>query len=270
MKTKLLCLCLAFLMLFSLVACNKEEQGGIPDATRSEHYLPEALFAEVQTAFSKKNATDFPTLDYKNAPFMIADNAFAGKTIAAILLPVRSTGEADAQGMLQFTLYVMPNTYNALINAAKKNVVTHEIKIKPEDYGIEADRKTVCQYITVDLTAYNLQLTAEQTLAIGSKTDTVKIASMNTRATTAGSAAVIKTWREEWLTTGYYANLFTGKTGQKSGGLYYNRNSLPIDFIFDYGTADAKEDVLDAREAEQSAYAQKLAAVSAAYSGKYL
>ena len=87
MKIKLLSLLLALLMLLSLVACNDEtgnnggnENGGSTvDASTSEHYLPEKLFADVKTEFEKKNATDFPTLSYNNAPFAIADAAFAGK-----------------------------------------------------------------------------------------------------------------------------------------------------------------------------------------------
>lgn len=280
MKTKLLCLLLAILMLFSLVACNEDPSGqntpggdtnktDTADTSTTEHYLPEALFADVKREFEKKNALDFPALDYANAPFLICDEAFAGKKITQISLPVRKTGEADGDGKLQFTLYVVKNDFDVLMSAAKTGVVTHVVKIDPAAHDIEAG-KTLCKYITVDLTSYNIQLAADQTIAIGAKDDTVQIASMNTRATNSSSAKVIKTWREEWMVTSYLANLFTGAMGSGNGGIFSSRNSLPVDFVFDYGTAAAKKAVVDARKAEEDAYAAKLAAVAAAYEGKYL
>ena len=280
MKIKLLSLLLALLMLLSLVACNEEtgnnggnENGGgaaVVDASTSEHYLPEKLFADVKTEFEKKNATDFPALSYNDAPFAIADAAFAGKKITQISLPVRMTGEADEDGMLVFTLYVLPNNYNALMDAKMVGVTKHTVKINPADYGIEANQRTVCKYITVDLSSFDLQLTNQQTLAIGHKQDTVQIASMNTRATNNQTPKVIRTWREDWMTTGYHHHLFNGKEGKDAGGLQYSRNSLPIDFVFDYGTAEAKKAVVDARKAEEDAYAAKLKAVAEAYAGKYV
>ncbi len=282
MKTKLLCLLLALLMLFSLVACNDEPDNpnvpggdsnnppaGTVDTSTTEHYLPEALFADVEKEFGKKNASDFPSLNYENAPFLICDESFAGKKITSISLPVRKTGAADADGKLKFTLHVVKNDFDVLMSAAKTGVVTHEIKIDPAAYDIEPN-KTPCKYITVDLSSYNLQLGADQTIAIGAKDDTVQIASMNTRGTGANSADVLYEWRGEWLVTGYLANLFTGKTGESNDGIFCSRNSLPVDFVFDYGTAAAKKAVVDARKAEQEAYAAKLKAVALAYDGKYL
>ncbi|MBE6630060.1 MAG: hypothetical protein E7624_04340 [Ruminococcaceae bacterium] len=285
MKQRLLCLLLALLMLFplTLVACDKDPadpntpnnggsggQAGTVDTDSTEHYLPEELFAAVKTAYEKKDAGNFPALNYNEAPFAIADDAFAGKKIVEITLPVQKTGEADADGNLCFTLYVMPNTYVALISAKKTDVTEHKIKIKPADYGLEADKKLVCKYITVNLTSYDLQLTEGQTLAIGAKEDTVMIAGMDTSSTTSSTAKVIKDWREQWLVTGYHLNLFKGAKGKENGGMYFTRDSLPVDFVFDYGTPAAKKAVLDARKAEEDAYAAKLAAVAEAYDGKYL
>ncbi len=279
MKTKLLCLFLALLMLFSLVACNEEPEnpetpagGDKPaavDTSTSEHYLPEALFADVKAEFEKKNATDFPALSYANAPFLICDDGLAGKKITQISLPVRKTGKVDADGKLKFTLYVVKNNFDVLMSAQKTGVVTHEIKVDPAAHGIEAG-KTVCKYITVDLSSYNVQLAADQTLAIGAKDDSIQIASMNTRATASNSAKILSTWRAQWGIVGYLANLFTGKKGESEGGIYCSRNSIPVDFVFDYGTADAKKAVVDARKAEEDAYAAKLKAVAQAYDGKYL
>lgn len=279
MKTKLLCLFLALLMLFSLVACNEEPEnpetpagGDKPaavDTSTSEHYLPEALFADVKAEFEKKNSSDFPVLSYANAPFLICDDGLAGKKITQISLPVYKTGKVDADGKLKFTLYVVKNDFDVLMSAQKTGVVTHEIKIDPAAHGIEAG-KTPCKYITVDLSSYNIQLAADQTLAIGAKDDSIQIASMNTRATTSSSAKILSTWRAQWGIVGYLANLFTGKNGESKGGIYCSRNSIPVDFVFDYGTADAKKAVVDARKAEEDAYAAKLKAVAQAYDGKYL
>ena len=285
MKKRILCALLALLLLCScFVACNDTGDaptGNTPgagnggssttiDESTTENYLPSELFAKVKTAFEKKDVSNFPALTYDNAPFSIADDAFAGKKIAAITIPVQKTGEADDQGMLQFTLYVMPNTYDAMVSAKSSEVTAHVVKIDPAAYGIEAGKKVVSKYITVDLTAYNLQLTESQTLAIGAKTDTVMLAALDTSATNSATASAIFDWREDWLVIGYYLNLFTGKTGKDNGGLYFTRDSLPIDFVFDYGTADAKKAVVDARKAEEDAYAEKLAAVAEAYDGKYL
>ncbi|MBE6630059.1 MAG: hypothetical protein E7624_04335 [Ruminococcaceae bacterium] len=292
MKQRFLCLLLALLMLFSLtlVSCDKDPvdsnppsngegdggggngggQTGTEDTSTTEHYLPEALFANVKEAYEKSDASNFPALNYDEAPFAIADDAFAGKKITEITLPVQETGAADADGNLCFTLYVMPNTYEALSDDAKTGVTAHTVKIKPADYGLEAGKKAVCKYITVDLTSYKLQLTEAQTIAIGAKEDTVMIAAMDTSATTSATAEVIKDWREQWLVTGYHINLFKGALGKENGGVYFTRDSLPVDFVFDYGTPAAKKAVLDARKAEEDAYAAKLAAVAEAYDGKYL
>ena len=281
MKTKILCLLLALVMIFSFAACNEgptepntpgnnpDTNGGKVDTSTTERYLPERLFSNVKKEFEKKNATDFPALDYANAPFLICDESFAGKKITAISLPVRVTKAADAEGKLKFTLHIVKNDFDVLTAAEKTGVVTHEIKIDPAAYGIEAN-KTVCKYVEVDLSAYNIQLGADQTIAIGAKDDTIQIASMNTRGTTANSADVIRTWRKDWGVTSYLGNLFTGVTGESNGGVFSSRNTLPVDFVFDYGTPEAKKAVVDARKAEEDAYAAKVAALAEVYEGKYL
>ena len=264
MKRKLLCLLLACLMLLPMLAscANIEETG--------EHYLPEDLFAAVKTAFEEKDVTYFPALDYANAPFAIADDAFAGKKLHSISLPVYRTGELDEAGMLQFTLYVLPNTYTALTSSRMTGVTEYVIKIDPKDYELQEKQKIVCKYITVDLTEYEIQLSDEQTLAFGKRSDTLYLASILTSKSSAKMPQVIKDWREDWLITGYHANLFSGAEGQDKGGVFYDRDSIPIDFVFDYGTAEAKAEVIAAREREAAEYAEKLAAVAEAYGGKYL
>jgi lysophospholipase L1-like esterase len=209
-------------------------------------------------------------LDYSNAPFAIADNAFAGKKLHSISLPVYRTGKLDEEGMLTFTLYVLPNTYNALVSSRKTDVTEYEIKLKPKDYDLEENKKNVFKYVTVDLTEYKIELSDTQTLAFGKSSDSIQIASMLTSKSTAKMPQVITDWREEWLITGYHANLFSGSEGKDAGGLFYDRDSIPIDFVFDYGSADAKAEVIAAREREAAEYAEKLAAVKAAYQGKYL
>ena len=203
-------------------------------------------------------------------------NAFAGKKLHSISLPVYRTGKLDDEGMLTFTLYVLPNTYNALVSTRMTGVTDYEIKLKPKDYDLQENQKNVFRYITVDLTDYEIALDEDQTLAFGKKGDSLTLAYMNTGKTGDNVPEFIKTWRAEWVTTGYFAKMFTGsintasKTTDSPNGLYYSRNSLPIDMIFDYGTAEAKAEVLAAREQEAAEYAAKLAAVAAAYKGKYL
>lgn len=264
MKIKAFCLLLALLFVLPFAACSGESI-----EERSEHYLPEALFAEVKAAFEEKDFQLFPTLEYKKAPFSISDNAFAGKTLHAIILPVCETKKADAEGMLQFTLYVLPNTYTALISTKKTDVTEYVIKLDPAEYGLEPGKSQMCKYITVDLSEYEICLGENQTLAFGQESDTVRLAKLAT--STAGKTdGVLAKWKEEWLTTGYHAGLFSGSTGKEEGGLYYSRDSIPIDFVFDYGSAEAKAEVVAARELAQKEYADKLAAVAAAYGGKSL
>ena len=264
MKRKLLCLFLALLMIFPITSCSKsniEETG--------EHYLPEDLFAKVKTAFEEKDATFFPSLDYSNAPFSISDDAFAGKKLHSISLPVYRTGKLDDEGNLIFTLFVLPNTYNALVSAKKKDVTEYTIKLDPADYELEENKKNVFRYVTVDLTEYEIELADDQTLAFGKSTDTVLIAAIATSMSSAKMPAVVREWREDWVTTGYHAKLFSGTEGKEEGGLFYDRDSIPIDFVFDYGTAEAKAEVIAAREREAAEYAEKVGAVKAAYGGKY-
>ncbi len=264
MKRKILSFFLALLMLFPLLlSCASIEETG-------EHYLPEALFASVKTAFEEKDLTFFPALNYEDAPFSISDNAFAGKKLHSISIPVYRTGKADDEGKLQFTLYVLPNTYNALVSSKKTDVTSYEIKLDPAEYELEEDQKIVCKYITVDLTDYEIELTDEQTLAFGQKSDSIYLAAMATSTASAKMPKAVKDWKEEWLTTGYHARLFSGNEGKDKGGLFYDRDSIPIDFVFDYGSAEEKAAVIEAREREAKEYADKLAAVKAAYGGKYL
>lgn len=266
MKRKLLCLALALLMLLPmLIACAKSNV-----AETGEHYLPEELFVKVKAAFEEKDLTFFPALDYTNAPFSISDDAFAGKKLHSISLPVYRTGKLDEEGMLQFTLYVLPNTYEALVSSRKKDVQEYVIKLDPKDYDLEENQKIVCKYITVELTDYEIELTDKQTLAFGQSSDTVYLAAMTTSTSSAKMPKAIREWKENWLTTGYHARLFSGSEGEKKGGLFYDRDSIPIDFVFDYGSAEAKAEVIAAREQKNKEYADKLAAVKAAYSGKYL
>ncbi len=267
MKRRSLCLVLALLMLLPLLAACTQS---VDIAETGEHYLPEALFADIKTAFEEKDATFFPGLDYTNAPFSISDDAFAGKKLHAISLPVYRTGEADEEGMLTFTLFVLPNTYNALVSTRMTDVTRYEIRIDPAEHGLEAEKRNVFKYITVDLTEYEIQLTDSQTLAFGVSSDTIHLAAMSTSTSTAKMPKAIKQWKEEWLTTGYHARVFSGTEGKDKGGLFYDRDSIPIDFVFDYGSAEAKAAVIEAREQAAKEYADKLAAVKAAYSGKYL
>ena len=266
MKRKLLCLALALLMLLPmLIACAKSNI-----AETGEHYLPEELFAKVKAAFEEKDASFFPGLDYSNAPFSISDNAFAGKKLHSISLPVYRTGKVDEDGLLTFTLFVLPGTYNALISTRMTDVTRYEIKIDPAEYDLEAEKRNVFKYITVDLTEYEIQLSDTQTLAFGVSSDTILLAAMSTSISSSKMPEALKEWKEEWLTTGYHAQLFSGSEGKDKGGLFYDRDSIPIDFVFDYGTAEAKAEVIAAREREAAEYAEKLAAVKAAYQGKYL
>ena len=149
-------------------------------------------------------------------------------------------------------------------------MTAYVIKIDPEDYDLEAEKKLVYKYVTVDLTEYEIKLGEDQTLAIGQKTDSIYLAAMSTSTSSAKMPQVVRDWREEWLTTGYHARLFSGSEGKGKGGLFYDRDSIPVDFVFDYGTAKAKADVIAAREREAAEYAEKLAAVKAAYGGKYI
>lgn len=264
MKRRFLCLLLACLMLVPfLSSCANIKETG-------EHYLPEELFARVKSAFEEKDVSFFPALNYEDAPFSISDDAFAGKTLHSIILPVYRTGKSDDEGKLQFTLYVLPNTYNALVSSKKSDVTEYVIKLKPTDYDLEENQKNVFKYVTVDLTDLDIRLTAEQTLAFGQKTDSIYLAGMATSTSSAKMPQVIRDWREEWLTTGYHARLFSGSEGKEKGGLFYDRDSIPIDLVFDYGSAKEKEAVIAERERKEQEYADKLAAVKAAYEGKYL
>ncbi len=266
MKRKLLCLALALLMLLPmLIACAKSNI-----AETGEHYLPEELFVSIKAAFEEKDLTFFSALDYTNAPFSISDDAFAGKKLHSISLPVYRTGKVDEEGLLTFTLFVLPNTYNALISTGMTDVTRYEIKIDPAEYDLEAEKRNVFKYITVDLTEYEIQLSDTQTLAFGVSSDTILLAAMSTSISSSKMPEALKEWKEEWLTTGYHAQLFSGSEGKDKGGLFYDRDSIPIDFVFDYGAVEAKAEVIAAREREAAEYAEKLAAVKAAYQGKYL
>ncbi len=94
----------------------------------------------------------------------------SGCKLKTISVPVYKTLEADANGLLTFTVFVHTRTLAGLKQAAKR---TYEIKINPADYGITAKDNRVLQYVDIDVSSYNIVLSKDETIAMSAATDTI-------------------------------------------------------------------------------------------------
>jgi len=287
----LLALLLALCML--LVGCNEEPPAGNnnpPDDnggknppaqtttyTRTENYMPAEVYTQMKTYFESTERGFLPYDNTQRAPLVSTDVfGISNAVVKSITIPVFSTGKADEFGDFTFSIYVLPNAYrpmrNAITDPPKDPIV---IKINAEEHGLEQNKTAIRKFIKVDLSDYDIKLTAGQTLGFSHEDDTLIPARVQTAGTVDNlnkeKYVPAKYLIDEWNTVGYfyYDTAIDPETG-KAGGFSYTNNSLLFDFELErtFESEAAYNAEIAAKAQAQAEYAAKLSAVKAAYAGK--
>lgn len=220
-------------------------------------YLPEAVSTELKTLFENKKAT-FAVYSTGSAPYAIHDiyNIGNGK-LKSISIPVHTTGTADANGDLIFTICVFDNSITGLKKAAQTK---YQIKINAEQYGLPQNKAGVYKFIKVDLTEYDINLTDKQTLAFYSATDTLHPAYLKEDLRHSNKA--LKLLKTDFpQATGFFTKLGTADLNRSLGTLVYD-----FEFERTYENKAAYEALL----AVETEYQAKVAALKEKYQGKKL
>lgn len=278
----LLCLCML------LCACsqeptnddnNKPQGPGTPNVTadpflKTENYVPADVFAQMKTYF-ESTESGFSLYDREKLPFVSTDVfALSNCSVKSITIPVFSTRTTDKNGDFTFSLYIVPNSWAALRSHLTDLDDPIEIKINAEEYELE-ENQLVRKFIKVDLTEYNIKLTADETLAFANENDTILPAQVMTKGTVndAGQKKYTpaKYMIDEWDVVGYYYYDYAidSETG-KPIGFTHTDNSLLFDFELErtYESESAYNAMVAAQQQADADYAAKLAAVKAAYGDK--
>ncbi len=241
--------------------------------TKTENYVPTDVFTQMKTYFEAAN-NSFSTIEEReNAPFVSTDVfALSNCKVKSITIPVFSTRKVDSDGDFTFSLYVLPNAWASLRNELKDPADPIVIKINAAEYELE-ENKVIRKFITVDLSEYDIELTAAETLGFSNSSDTLVPAQVLTSGTEDGRNKYVaaKTLIDEWDVVGYYYYDFAidPETG-KAIGFTYTDNSLLFDFELErtYESEAAYNEMLAAKAAADAEYATKLEAVKNAYGDK--
>lgn len=290
MKRTLLSLLALLLVLCTLLASckdvpppssNDDPDSGDPNPpagdqpyTTTENYVPAEVFAQMKTYFEEADSAFTLFSGRNNAPFVTTDVfAISNCKVKSITIPVFSTGKADSNGDFIFSLYVLPNDWATLKAVLAEPGEPIEIKINAAEHGLE-ESKAVRKFITVDLSAYDIELSENETLGFTAPTDTIYPAQVLTKGTsdTGDKHIAAKYLIDNWNVVGYYYYDTVAQSDEEEPGFTYIDNSLFFDFVLErtWESESAYNEMLAAQQAEDAAYAAKLAAVKAAYSGKTL
>ncbi len=245
---------------------------------RTENYLPADFYAQMKTYFEGSEKGFYPYDDLHKAPLVCTDVfVISNCVVKSITIPVFSTDETDKNGDFTFTMYILPNDWADLRAEMADPAEAIEVKINAAEHGLTENTNAVRKFIKVDLTEYEITLSAEETLGFGHEDDTIIPARVMTKGTldSLGKEKYVpaKYMIDEWDVVGYYFYDHTINTEtNKEEGFDYVDNSLLFDFEFErtYESEAAYNELVAKKAAEDAAYAEKLAAVKAAYAGKYL
>ncbi len=136
--------------------------------------MSEDVYNGIKSLYENKEVT---TSDWvpSVAPFtqmnLAFQNRFAGTKLRTITLPVNKTLKVDGNGDLLFTIHTWK--YDKLTSSDADAKKSYTIKIKPADYGIEANSSNIFKFITIDLTSYNIVVAKDEVLSFFSNSDTL-------------------------------------------------------------------------------------------------
>lgn len=220
-------------------------------------YVPTTIFDQITAMFEGKSA-QFAIYSTGSAPYAIRDvYAVSNGKLKSLTIPVHTTGKADANGDLLFTMNVYDNSITGL---KKAPVRKYTLKINCEKYGLQAETANVYKMIKVDLAEYDITLAANETVAFYSATDTLHPAYLKENPANKNKALnLLKTDFPQ--ATGFFTKLGTSGLDRSMGTLVYN-----FEFERTYENKAAYEAVL----AEEVAYQNMVAELKAKYAGKKL
>ena len=253
-RTLSLLLALAMLLtLCSLGACQKEGDEHVPGET----YLPTDFFTELKALFESKDKS-FSLLRTGEAPFAIRDVfAISNGRLLSLSIPVMKTEKTDEEGNFTLTAYVVNNSYVGLRAGLVREI---PIKINAEAHGLTEKTNNVHKFIKVDVSAYDIVLDENQTLAFMKATDSIFPAFLPELASLQKNTAFDLYKKEYPRATGYF-----GKVG--SDDLTNSQGTVIFDFEFEL--TPERQAAAEALAAEESAYQEMLTALKATYGGKY-
>ena len=232
---------------------NSQQEDNEP-VVRKETYLPETVATQLKTIFEGKQAT-FLAAAASEPPYALVDvYGVSNGRLLSITLPVVKTGATDADGNFLFSLYVMGNSLSGMKSMPRR---AYFIRINAEQYGLTANNTSVYKWVKVDLSSYNIVLTADETLAMFSANDTIFPAYIG-QDTSNTHAALNVLKQSAPQATGYFNN--AGKDT-----LRVSQATMLYDFEFER-TYTKQE--YDAMLAEEAAYREMVTALKSAYMGK--
>lgn len=145
------------------------EDNAVKITTRIENYLSDALYATMENALYL-TPDHFSPYNMSLTPFAINDMmTISDCNLRNISIPVYKTLTADANKNFVFTLHVFKASLDGLKAVPKRS---YEIKINAEQYELE-DNSLIMRFVTVDLSSYNITLSADETLGFSSSSDTI-------------------------------------------------------------------------------------------------
>lgn len=177
--------------------------------------------------------------------------------LKSVSIPVHTTGKADANGDLILTMYVFDNSIDGLKKAPLRMYV---LKVNCEKYGLQENKSAIFKFIKLDLTEYDITLSANESVAFYSATDTLHPAYLKADSKNKNKALnLLKT--EFPRITGFFSKIGTSDLNRSLGTLFYD-----FEFERTYENKTAYEAVL----AEETAYQNMIAELKMVYAGKKL
>ena len=273
----LICLLLAFSLVFSFAGCKKKPtDSGDTDTpsgdaaedltkpyTETWNYLPEKLMEKMKLGFERSDKSYFSAADANDAPYALMDVfTLTNCRVKSITVPVFKTLNTDADGNFTFTVYVGANTWNGLQGAADR---TYTLKVNAQANGLTANDLSVFKYVTIKLDE-PIVLAEGETMAYYAPTDTLVPGLLSTSASGTGEA-----YRTQTLLSDTFIRVYSGAWAQNPSGTDgLTHRTLIMDFELERyweHKADYKR-MTDAEAAEEAEFQNKLTAVKDYYRGR--
>lgn len=194
-----------------------------PDGSTS--YIPRELFEQISTTI-ESNPKLLQECSSTESTIAIQDiKTLSNCQVLSITIPIYKVTAKDAEGNYIHTINIITNTLRGLMIAPLRS---YAIKINAEEYGLQ-DNSVVQKLITVDVSDYNIVLSAEESMTFYAKGDTVFPARI-----TSAQNDVRKLLSEEYpQATGYYAYAGTPNLAFNNGTYPFNfklKFAEPIEF----------------------------------------
>lgn len=220
-------------------------------------YLPAEVSAQLKDMLETKKAT-FAVYSTGSAPYAIRDvYSVSNGKLKSVTVPVHTTGAADANGDLILTMSVFDNSFAGL---KKKPLRTYQIKVNCAEHGLTENKAAVNKFIKIDLTSYDIVLTADETVAFYSATDTLHPAYLKEDLRHSNKA--LKLLKEQFpQINGFFTKMGTADLNRSLGTLVYD---------FEFERTYENKAAYEAVQKAETDYQAMVAALKEKYQGKKL